>query len=258
MDHAERNERMWDEQSRAYQERHGSQLDESGGATWGLWQVPEDELHVLGEVAGRDVLEFGCGAAQWSIALQARGARIVGVDISARQLDHARELMRAADVDFPLVHANAEATPFPDASFDIVFCDHGAMTFADPRRTVPEAGRLLRKGGLFAFCMHTPVLDVAWAADADHPSDRLVLDYFSMHALEFPDEPTVFQLPYGEWIHLFRENRLMIEDLIELRPAADALSSYRSEADREWARRWPMEHIWRLRKAGPAAVAALP
>ncbi len=47
---------------------------------------------------------------------------------------------------------------------------------------------------------------------------------------------------------LFRENGLIVEELIELQPAADALSSYRSEVDRDWARRWPMEHIWRVRK----------
>jgi hypothetical protein len=40
----------------------------------------------------------------------------------------------------------------------------------------------------------------------------------------------------------------VIESLIELRPPPDAESSYRSESDREWARRWPMEHIWRVRR----------
>ncbi|MGI9184330.1 MAG: RNA polymerase sigma factor [Solirubrobacteraceae bacterium] len=40
---------------------------------WGVWQRPESELNVLGDVAGRDVLELGCGAAQWSIALRERG-----------------------------------------------------------------------------------------------------------------------------------------------------------------------------------------
>jgi hypothetical protein len=40
----------------------------------------------------------------------------------------------------------------------------------------------------------------------------------------------------------------VIEDLLELRPAADATSTYRDAVDRDWARRWPMEHIWRVRK----------
>src|SRR6202011_4439836 len=111
---------------------------------------------VLGEVRGKDVLELGCGAAQWSIALALLGARCVGLDNSERQLAHARRLMSEAGVTFPLVHASAEDVPLPAASFDVVFCDHGAMSFADPERTVPEAARLLRPGGLFAFNAESP------------------------------------------------------------------------------------------------------
>jgi SAM-dependent methyltransferase len=246
--HAEHNRRMWDAQSDSYQERHGDQLRDSGGAAWGLWQVPESQLRVLGDVRDRDVLELGCGAAQWSIALAAAGARTTALDNSARQLEHARKLMAAAGVEFPLVHASAEATPFADASFDIVFCDYGAMTFADPRRTVPEAARLLRPGAVFAFSTHTPIVELTWPPGAERPGETLVCDYWSMHAIEEPGEATSFQIPYGEWIRLFREHGLLVEDLIELRPDADAPSSYRDERHREWARRWPMEHIWRLRR----------
>ncbi len=112
-DHAALNRRVWDEQSDDYQARHGGQLEKSGGTAWGVWQIPESELQVLGDVAGLDVLELGCGAAQWSIALAAQGARPTGLDNSARQLDHARELMAAAGVEFPLVHASAESTGLP-------------------------------------------------------------------------------------------------------------------------------------------------
>ena len=85
--------------------------------------------------------------------------------------------MTQAGVDFPLVHASAEAVPLPDASFDIVFCDHGAMTFADPYRTVPEAARLLRPGGLLAFSHASPILSITWALDEERAGDRLVSDY---------------------------------------------------------------------------------
>jgi len=59
----------------------------------------------------------------------------------------------------------------------------------------------------------------------------------------------VFQLPYGDWIRLFIQNGFVIEGLLELRPGPDAVSSYRNADDRAWARRWPMEQIWRLRRA---------
>jgi len=73
-----------------------------------MWQLPESELRILGDVTGRDVLELGCGAAQWSILLAGLGARPVGLDHSERQLEHARRAMVEAGVDFPLAHASAE------------------------------------------------------------------------------------------------------------------------------------------------------
>jgi SAM-dependent methyltransferase len=246
-EHERRNRASWDESSDEYQGQHGSQLAESGGRAWGTWQIPEADLRVLGDVAGKDVLELGCGAAQWSIALALAGARPVGLDLSERQLEHARRLQAAAGVRFPLVHASAEAVPLPDASFDIVFCDHGAMTFADPYRTVPEAARLLRPGGLLAFNHEAPILSVCWPLHAEHAGETLVNDYFGMHALD-DGEDVSFQLPHGEWIRLFRANGFVIEDLLELRPAADAVSSYRNDDERAWSRRWPGEEIWRVRR----------
>lgn len=86
----------------------------------------------------------------------------MGLDVSARQLEHARRALAEAGVDFPLVEASAEDVPLPDRRFDVVFCDHGAFNFADPRRLVPECARLLRRGGLLAFSMPTPILDIFW------------------------------------------------------------------------------------------------
>ncbi len=245
--HAARNRAAWNASSDEYQEKHGGQLAESGGLAWGTAQIPEAELHVLGEVADRDILELGCGAAQWSIALALRGAHPVGLDLSERQLEHARRLMAEAGVSFPLVHASAEAVPLPDASFDIVFCDFGAMTFADPYRSVPEAARLLRPGGLFAFSLESPIATICWPLDAEEVGDRLVVDYFGMHAID-DGENVSFQLPFGEWIRLFRANGFVIEDCLEPRPGPDATSSYRSAETLAWARRWPAEMIWRLRR----------
>jgi SAM-dependent methyltransferase len=246
-DHEIQNRDSWNADSDRYQDSHGAQLASSTGLAWGTTQIPEAELHVLGDVVGKDVLELGCGAAQWSIALAKLGARPVGLDLSDRQLEHARRLMAEAGLDFPLIHGSAERVPLPDASFDIVFCDHGAMTFADPYRTVPEAARLLRSGGLFAFNHHTPIEAIAWPLDGDRVTDRLVVDYFGMHRLD-DGETTTFQLPYGEWLRLFRDNGFVVEDLLELRAAEGATSSYRDAEELEWARRWPAEEIWRVRR----------
>jgi SAM-dependent methyltransferase len=248
-EHEVRNRASWNAYSDEYQARHAAQLDPGGELRWGTYGIPESELHVLGPIEGRGVLEFGCGAAQWSITLAKLGARPVGLDVSERQLDHARRLMAEAGVSFPLVHASAESVPLPDASFDIVFCDHGAMTFADPFRTVPEAARLVRPGGLFAFNHHSPIESICGALDSEHVGDRLVLYYFGMRRID-DGEDVAFQLPYGDWIRLFRAHGFLIEDLIETRPPADARSTFRNADERAWAGRWPAECIWRLRREG--------
>ncbi len=246
-EHVRKNKAMWEATSDTYEQLHADALAGEKALTWGLWRIPEAELNVLGEVAHKDILEFGCGAARWSIALAQQGARPVGLDISSQQLSHARRLMAEAGIEFPLIEASAEAVPLPDASFDIIFCDWGAMTFTDPYKSVPEAARLLRPGGLFAFCGATPILFICSDVKTDRLERHLINDYFGLTHQDWGDSVD-FQIPYGEWIRLFRRNHLLIEDLIETRPAPGATSTYRTEEENEWARHWPMESIWKVRK----------
>ena len=67
---------------------------------------------------------------------------------------------------------------------------------------------------------------------------------------------STYQLPYGDWIRLFRANGLVVEDLIELRPPEDADTTYVDYAPLEWARAFPGEHIWKVRKAPDAGELA--
>lgn len=246
-EHASSNRAHWNDRSDAYQAEHGPQLSESGGMAWGGWQIPEAELGILGDVEGKDILEYGCGAAQWSIALAEKGARPVGLDLSDRQLAHARRLMADAGVEFPLVNASAEDVPLPDESFDIVFCDHGAMSFCDPYRTVPEVARLLRPGGLFAFCGLTPLAEVCWPIDDDTIGEQLVENYFEVYRT-VEEHEICFNLPYGSWIRLLVGHGFEVLDLVELRPREDAISSYWNQPSRAWARQWPFEHVWKARR----------
>lgn len=65
-----------------------------------------------------------------------------------------------------------------------------------------------------------------------------------------PSRPTAtaYSLPYGEWIRLFRSNGFVVEDLIEIRPPEDAETTY-TFVTIGWARRWPAEQIWVVRKS---------
>lgn len=240
--HVRVNRRAWDRMSAEYQAKHSAHLTETARA-WGVWRIPEAEVQALGDVRDRDVLELGCGAAQWSIALAQDGARPVGIDLSAKQLRHAR---RAAST-LPLVQGSAEELPFADGSFDVVFCDHGAMGFADPDRTVPEAARVLRPGGRLVFAIAGPLLFMCWNPKTERVDRRLHGEWFGMRSDE--DEDTIqFQLPYGSWIDLFRTSGLVVERLLHLRPPPGATTTYDDYVSLRWARSWPAEDLWVARK----------
>jgi SAM-dependent methyltransferase len=241
-----RNRAFWDADADDYQAAHGDVLAEHPKA-WGVWRIPEVDVRALGDVAGLDVLEYGCGAAQWSIALARDGARMVGLDQSRAQLHHATTLDRAAGTGVRFVCASAEAVPLAGASFDVVFCDHGAMSFCDPYRTVPEVTRLLRPGGRLVFAHSTPWGYITWNPKRDSTSRRLRKSYFGMRVDDSGEGTIDFHLPYGEWIRLFRANGLVVDDLVELQAPRRATTTY--GWDRRWARRWPAEQIWKLTKA---------
>jgi SAM-dependent methyltransferase len=246
-DRERRNRQFWNDDADDYQAVHARDLGRAADA-WGVWRIPEADLQVLGEVDDRDVLEFGCGAAQWSIALAERGARPVGLDQSIAQLRHAGRLQREHRIRFPLICASATNVPFSPSSFDVIFADHGAFSFCDPVATIAEAGRLLRPGGRLVFCHATPLLYLTWDPSRERHTRKLRRTYFGMRTFD-SDEGTVdYVLPTGEWIQLFRANDLAVEALVELRPPEHATTSFEDFVPHRWARRWPAEQIWVVSK----------
>lgn len=246
-DHVRTNLRSWESQSRSYDRRFASELGGRNALAWGFWRIPESRLRVLGDVRGRTVLELGCGAARWSTALARLGARAIGLDFSSEQLVRARSLQRRARVRPDLLRANAERIPLADASVDVVFCDWGAMTFCDPRRTVPEAARVLRRGGVLAFANSSPFRSVAQDRRTDAIGSRLRYPYFDLHRIAYANEVD-FQLPYGTWIRLFHTHGFVLEELLENQAPLRRGSAYLNARENAWGRSWPLEVIWKVRK----------
>jgi SAM-dependent methyltransferase len=222
-----------------------------GPETWGIWSVPEAEVHVLPDVEGLDVLELGCGTAYVSSWLARRGAKAVGLDPTWAQLESARAFQKEFGIDFPIVAAAGEAAPFKDASFDVVISEYGASIWSDPYLWIPEAARLLRPGGQLIFLVNGTLLMVCAPDEDEVPATAEMLrDYFGMHRFEWPDDESVeFHLGYGAMVRLLRQNGFDVDELIEVRPGKDATTSYKY-VDLEWARRWPSEEVWKARKTG--------
>lgn len=221
--------------------------------TWGIWGVPESELRLLpSDMRGMDAIELGCGTGYVSAWMARRGARVTGIDASERQLDTARRLAAEHRVALTLVYGDAEDTPFDDASFDFAISEYGAAIWCDPEAWLPEAYRLLRPGGRLVFLGNHPLVAVCSPWDGSQLVRQLVRPYFGMGAIDWRTvevEPggVEFNLTLAGWFRLFREVGFEVEDYLEPRPSDDAQGvAYFVAAD--WARHWPSEQVWKLRK----------
>jgi SAM-dependent methyltransferase len=147
----------WDADADDYQAEHGDFL----GLVDFVWcpeGLREADAGLLGDVAGRRVLELGCGAASGARWLVTQGAEVVALDLSAGMLRHARDAAGASGVRPALLQADALALPLRDSSFDIVCTAFGAIPFVeDSALAMREVFRVLRPGGRWVFSVTHPM-----------------------------------------------------------------------------------------------------
>ena len=252
-EHVRRNRTAWDEWAPDFVANgEVSWRLEPGEEKWGTWDIPEREVHLIpDDLDGTDTIELGCGTGYISAWLARRGARPVGIDNSEQQLATARRLQLEHGLEFPLIHGNAEAIPYPEASFDLAISEYGASIWADPYKWIPEAARLLRPGGRLIFLINATILMLCMPDEERAATSEMLRPYRGLHRLEWTSDDSVnFALGYGDWIRVLRANGFDVENLVELWPAEGATADNFPYATNEWARKWPSEEVWIARKRG--------
>ena len=165
---ARANRTWWDLQASDYYDEHGAFLGDDD-FVWGPEGLREADAGLLGEVAGKRLLEIGAGAAQCSRYAARAGGRVVATDISGGMLRQGADLnahfSAQCGLIVPLLQCDATSLPFADASFDVVFTSYGAVPFvADSASVMAQAARVLRPGGRFVFSTTHPI---RWALPDD-------------------------------------------------------------------------------------------
>ncbi len=217
------NRRWWDGDASAYHAEHGDYLGVStpgGDFVWCPENLRESQAHLLGDVAGRRVLEIGCGSAPCTRWLTAHGAHAVGLDLSRAMLAVGVESMALDEHRTPLVQAGAEALPFADGSFDIACSAFGAIPFvADSARVMAEAARVLTPGGRWVFSVNHPM---RWMFPDDPGPDGLTVSipYFNRTPYsEVDDDGTVTYVEHhrtiGDRVREIRSAGLILDDIVE-------------------------------------------
>jgi 2-polyprenyl-6-hydroxyphenyl methylase/3-demethylubiquinone-9 3-methyltransferase len=107
---------------------------------------------VTGGLAGRSVLDVGCGGGILSESMAAAGAQVLGIDVGDKALGVAKlhKLESGTPVEYRLVAAEALAAEAP-ASFDVVTCMEMLEHVPDPASTVAACATLARPGGTIVF-----------------------------------------------------------------------------------------------------------
>src|SRR5262249_10849053 len=100
------------------------------------------------ECRGRDVLEIGVGLGADHQLFAAAGARLSGVDLTERAIEHTRRRLHLFGLQSDLRVANAESLPFADRSFDVVYSWGVLHHSPDTPKAVDETWRVLRPDGM--------------------------------------------------------------------------------------------------------------
>ena len=111
----------------------------------------EYAFHLLGDVRGKTILEYGCGDGENTVVLANRGARIIALDISAELLDVARKRLEANGCDgVELLIGSAHSLPLPDESVDVIF-GMAILHHLELDLAAHEVWRVLKHGGRAIF-----------------------------------------------------------------------------------------------------------
>jgi len=213
------NRRWWDAAAPADLAEHGADLGDVD-FLWCPEGLREADAHLLGDVAGRRVLEIGCGSAPCARWLRAAGADVVALDLSVGMLARAAELNRATGLAVPLLQADAGALPLASGSVDIACSAYGGLPFvADPGAVLAEVALVLRPGGRFVASVNHPM---RWPfPDSPDPDDlRIVSSYFDRTPYVETDDAghTVYvehHRTVGDWVRAVVGAGLVLEDLVE-------------------------------------------
>lgn len=150
--------KWWEGASESYQKESNIPLS----IHYGPGSPGENQLKLLGNIKGKKILEIGCGGAQCGIAMAKKGAKVIGIDISEKQLEFAKKLAQRNKVRIKFYLGDIKnLKQIKSESQDIVFSAWALHYVDNLTKCFKEVYRVLRKGGLFIFSLDHPFFRTA-------------------------------------------------------------------------------------------------
>lgn len=124
----------------------------------------------MGDIAGKKVLDIGCGDGSDSEKIAQKGANVYGIDISKEMIKHAK----AKHPKITFVVASADKLPFTDGEFDVVYSRFALHYLNNEEPAFKEIFRVLKRGGIAALLVPHPTGDYTFKSNPDYTVKELV------------------------------------------------------------------------------------
>lgn len=184
---------------------------------YGPYTPTEDQLHLLGDVRGRAVLEICCGCGESLAWMKEQGAgELWGLDVSASRIAKAEKLLADSDWKGKLFVSPMETDPgIPHRHFDLVFSVYGLGWTANPDKTIKLIGEYLKPGGRLIFSWDNPLMRCVDSVDGRYVLDRSyvderVIDYEMRNA-----SLRLYNWKMSTYLNCLADNGFIIERVVE-------------------------------------------
>lgn len=168
-------------------------------------------LALIGNVAGLDVLDVGCGSGFYSAAMVERGARVTGIDGSASVLKHAEK--NAGGRATFVRHDLEQPLPFGDGSFDLAVMALVYSHVYDRKQLLSELRRVLRPGARLLVSTTHPVGEQRWLGGSYYAGGRVEAPV-GEHTINFE------RMTVERFVNELLDGGFVLERLLEPRPVA--------------------------------------
>ncbi|WP_257280927.1 class I SAM-dependent methyltransferase [Endozoicomonas sp. ISHI1] len=172
-------------------------------------------IAMLPELAGKNVLDLGCGPGVYAEYLLNQGASVTAVDVSQEMIKIVIEKLGDKVQAYPQ-DLSRGLPQEKDASYDIIICPLTVHYIEDVSLLFGDVKRLLKQGGVFIFSTHHPVVDLEVSPSGNYFQKELVTEEWDTvgHLVEV----SFYRRSLTEWFESLASVGLCVTQLSEGKP----------------------------------------